>query len=901
MLFYYVFLVYSIDERNFKQCEQVPFCRRNRELTKQYWQVLRKTEMYDENYFLCQIHEQIFDKTLIFKLYFLKNSIRYTIGPSESEKFRRYELSKDYTVFNKTTLNKSRKYSYNNNLTDIFFKVDDLTVTVKYKPFSSTIMNKNGKITTINPNDNAVFEHNIDKTKFPSMFYSSDFNGHVDKIPNGPTGVAMDIYFHGNGIKFYGLPEHTLNLSLPFTMSMLKSKEGIDYQSITDPIRLFNVDANSYEVNSPMSLYGSIPFLIGKDLQKTSAIFWANPSETWVDLSQDRFGSNSRFMSEGGYIDFFVFTGNKPADVLKAYTELTGKPSLPQSFALGYHQSKWGYKSIENIKGVMKGFDEVQIPFESIWLDLDHTDDRMYFTFHPINFKGIESLQDEIDPLERKLVALIDPHLKVSDEYYVYEQALNSKFLIYTGIGNEYTGECWPGLSTWVDFLNPHARMWWETLYDYKIYKGSTLTLQIWNDMNEPSVFNIPDGTIPRDTLHYNDIENREVHNIYGHLMISATHGGLMKRNDDDDDRPFILTRSFFAGSQKYAFTWTGDNTASWEHMAYSISMILTLSISGMPFCGADVGGFFNDPTSSLLIRWYQLASWCYPFFRAHSHHNSKDREPYLFKNEIGESIKRAILDRYLMFPYWYTLARHSNVSGSPIVRPLWYEFYNDRRFSEVDNRFMLGSAILVIPVLEDDCIKIFTDLPNGRWYNFRTLKEISSEKIYEFSTTLSEIPVLIRGGFIVPMNVWRRRTIYLQRNDPITLIVAIDSEGSSSGDLYIDDQQTQDFMKGFYIHRKFIYSNYVLSSKPYDNMQISNCNFYRENRVTIEKIKVLGLKQQPLNVTKNGLENVETEWDENNYVLILHRVNLSIKTNWFVKFEYTKYDTNKENVTSEL
>jgi alpha 1,3-glucosidase len=436
-----------------------------------------------------------------------------------------------------------------------------------------------------------------------------------------------------------------------------------------------------------------------------------------------------------------------------------------------------------------------------------------------------------------------------------------------------------------VDFVNPWARVWWETLHEFNQYRGSTLTLYVWNDMNEPSVFNVPDRTVPKDTVHYHKYEDREVHNIYGQLMVSATWGGLAKRDYEEDDRPFILTRSFFAGTQKYAFTWTGDNAASWEQLRVSLPMILSLGVAGMPFSGADVGGFFDSPDPVLLIRWYQFGAMCYPFFRCHCHHDGERREPYQLRGAHLEAVRKAIQERYSLFNYWYTLARHSNLTGIPIVRPVWWEFPNDRRFADVEDKVMVGSALLVLPVFEQFESEKHAQVPFTRWFDFRTLAERErKDGIMSLEIDIQQIPVLIRGGSIIPIKKWRRRTTYLQFRDPFVLVVALDEQGQARGDLYIDDGMSFKFAKGQFLHRRFSYTNGVLACRAFGPSQ-ERGDFYVDYDCTIEKIQIAGLAKAPV-IVKNQA-GVPYEIELGGGVLTIHRANLPIKDDWAIGFEF--------------
>lgn len=874
-----------VEETKYRQCEQLGYCYRNREPEKQHWKLIVRSFEYNKEYFQCLIQDDTYDKQLNFYVYFLQAGLRFRVDPSEAENFQRFDCAKEKTVVNPIELNTTKRYSHTTNKTHIFLYSSDTQVILQVSPFLINVQTKRGRVVTINPDDTALFEHNRNRNRFPRLFDANDFDGTVDKVPNGPTAVAMDFFWHGSNTRIHGLPEHTLNLTIPYTTHRLKRRGQIEYQAITDPVRLFNVDIHRYEIGNPMAMYGSIPFAMARDGNRAAGLFWCNAAETWVDLSEERGGVLTRFLSEGGYIDFFLFLGPTPKDVLMQYTRLTGKPHLPQKFGLGFHMSRWGWKSTDICRDVTHNLDANIIPHDSLWWDLDHTDDKLYFTFHPHYFKDAEQFQDEIDPLERKVVAVIDPHVRVDYGYPLFEKALNNRYLIRTRIDSEYTAECWPGDSVWIDFSHPWARVWWETLFDFDEYLHSTLTLYAWNDMNEPAVFNVPDNTVPKDTVHYHKIENRELHNAYGHMMSSATWGGLMKRDYERDDRPFILSRSFFAGSQKYAFTWTGDNTADWQQMRNSLAMVMSLGLAGMPYSGADVGGFFDDPDNTLYVRWIQLGAWCYTFFRCHSHHETKPRELYGLKGMFLEAAKKAIQERYQMFPVWYTLSRHANLTGTPVVRPLWWEFPTDRRFADVEDRVMLGNSILVIPVFSKDDTERRVELPFARWFDFRTLAEKTcKEGTTVIDAPLSSIPVLIRGGSVVPMKMWKRRTTSLLFRDPLTLIVTMDDDQTATGDFYDDDGVGFQFACGHYIHRRFTYTSGVLSSRPFDN-KMARGKFYDDYDIKIERIKVAGLEKRPVYVRSSEGEYLEIEWREE--VLTIHRLNLSVRDNWAILFEF--------------
>jgi alpha 1,3-glucosidase len=312
--------------------------------------------------------------------------------------------------------------------------------------------------------------------------------------------------------------------------------------------------------------------------------------------------------------------------------------------------------------------------------------------------------------------------------------------------------------------------------------------------------------------------------------------------------------------------------------------MVLSLGVAGMPFAGADVGGFFDSPEPELLVRWFQLGAWCYPFFRCHSHHDSRRREPYQFSGAYRDAIRRAIDDRYALVSYWYTLARHANLTGEPVVRPVWWEFPGDRRFADVEDIVMVGKGILVVPVLEESEKEKRVQVPFARWYDFRTMEERErKDGLMRFDVNIEAIPVLIRGGSIIPIKKWRRRTTFLQFRDPFMLLVGLDQEGTATGDLYIDDGMSFKFAKGQLIHRRFNYGAGVLSCRNYNPVQEKG-EFFDGYDVVIEKIVVGGLAKEPAMVHNASGNAYETEFK--NGVLTIHRANLPVKENWAIGFE---------------
>lgn len=268
------------------------------------------------------------------------------------------------------------------------------------------------------------------------------------------------------------------------------------------------------------------------------------------------------------------------------------------------------------------------------------------------------------------MVTIIDPHIKRDSNYYIHKEATSKGLYIKDKDGqNDFDGWCWPGASSYLDFTSDRVRSWWADQFAYDRYKGSTPSLFTWNDMNEPSVFNGPEVSMQKDLLNLNGEEHREWHNLYGMLFQRATMEGQVRRNKPEENvRPFVLSRAFFAGSQRYGAIWTGDNAAEWSHLEIAAPMLLSLNVGALSFVGADVGGFFGNTDAELMTRWMQAGAYS-PFFRGHAHHDAKRREPWMFGEETMVRLRKAAMDRYALLPYWYTIFREAGITGMPVMR----------------------------------------------------------------------------------------------------------------------------------------------------------------------------------------------------------------------------------------
>ncbi|XP_058843245.1 neutral alpha-glucosidase C isoform X3 [Acipenser ruthenus] len=731
--------------------------------------------------------------------------------------------------------------------------------------------------------------------------WKEEFKTFLDVKANGPSSVGLDFSLHGFE-HVYGIPEHADTLRLKNTRA-------------GEPYRLYNLDVFAYEIHSRLGLYGTVPLLLGHRLGRTVGIFWLNASETLLDIGNETETESSlqgppqkkrrevpstelHWMSESGVIDAFVLLGPSPLDVFKQFASLTvqwaempvrcsdmqahcgaGFQALPPLFSLGYHQSRWNYEDEADVLAVDAGFDQRDIPYDVIWLDIEHTDGKRYFTWDSKRFPDPARLQRHLQRWSRRLVVISDPHIKVDPDYPVYRDASEQGCFVRDRAGRVFEGSCWPGPCSYLDFTSPLVRDWYSSQFALNKYKGSTDALFVWNDMNEPSVFDGPEQTMPKDAVHCGGWEHRELHNLYGFYQHWATMEGLIRRSKGTE-RPFVLTRSFFAGSQRFGAVWTGDNVASWDYLKISIPMLLTLSITGISFCGADVGGFFQDPEPELLVRWYQAGA-LQPFFRGHSAMQTKRREPWLFGDENTRAISDAIRERYRLLPYW----------------PLWVEFPGEIQSFEMEDEYMIGNALLACPVTDSGVTEVNVLFPGSGevslgvqcrqfWYDIRTFRRFEGGTNTSVPVTLDSVPVFQRGGTIVPRKTKAGRSTACLSSIPFDLTVALDSEGCAEGELYVDDGHSFNYRtKQEFTLRRFTFRNKTLSCSCADEKGQFQCV------CSVERVVFLGLEAKPSAVIVQQGSGVHEKkktfrFEEETSMLTVENLKLKTVHSWELKIK---------------
>eukprot|EP00088_Acartia_fossae_P032112 TRINITY_DN3291_c0_g1_i2.p1 TRINITY_DN3291_c0_g1~~TRINITY_DN3291_c0_g1_i2.p1 ORF type:complete len:896 (-),score=202.34 TRINITY_DN3291_c0_g1_i2:157-2844(-) len=882
-------LVGSVDRSRFKTCHQSSFCRRSRAQTESFYEVESSSiHVTGHNLEALLVNTETNVKYKLELTGLQDHTFRVKINEAYPLK-PRFEVP---LVLQQVETAPIEEVSRNENSIQLALKeARDNTVSVNFKPLRLDFFVGENIVMSLNSRGLMRFEHLREKGAAdqeandtePDLWQES-FGGHTDTKVNGPTAVAMDFTFTG-AEHVYGIPQHADTFSLSDTTG-------------TDPYRLYNLDVFEYELWNPMALYASIPFMMGHSKQSTVGVFVLNAAEGWIDVKKGETGilgslSNmvsgsqpqkqveTHWMFESGILDMFILLGPGPKDVSRQYGLLTGNTPLPPEFSIAYHQCRWNYNDQDDVNMVNSKFDEHDIPMDVMWLDIEHTDGKKYFTWDSRKFPDSIKMVENLVSKGRKLVTIVDPHIKKDSGYWVHNDLTSKGLYTKNSDGGDYEGWCWPGASYYPDFLNKDARDYFAEQYKLENYKGSTLDVYTWNDMNEPSVFNGPEVTMPKDKRHIGDIEHRDLHNIYGYLYSMASHQGHLVRADNKL-RPFLLTRAAFAGSQRYTAIWTGDNTADWSHLEVSVPMCLSLSVAGMHFVGADVGGFFGNPDGELMVRWYQAAAF-QPFFRSHAHLDSKRREPWLFSAGEMSLIRQAIRTRYSFLPFWYTQFYEAEISGVPVMRPLWYEFPQDEGTFGREGEHLIGDALLVAPILKKSATELSVYFPgNELWYDIVTNEKLDVSGELNIKAGYDKVPVYQRGGTIIPRKHRVRRSSALMHDDPVTLHVALDRNGKARGSLYMDDGSTFEYKDGKSIYLEFTYENEKLTAKMLKEPGM-------ETKVWLEKVIVLG--GGPINnpakiKTKTDETYVDTMYEPATNILTIRKPGVNLGQEFTISFE---------------
>ncbi|XP_075403992.1 sucrase-isomaltase, intestinal [Tenrec ecaudatus] len=625
----------------------------------------------------------------------------------------------------------------------------------------------------------------------------------------------------------------------------------------------------------------------------------------------------------GGILDFYIFLGDSPEEVVQQYQELIGLPAMPSYWSLGFQLSRWNYKSLDVVKEVVKRNRDAGIPFDTQVTDIDYMEDKKAFTYDAVAYKGLPEFAQDLHDHGQKYVIILDPAISIGKRangapYASYDRGTEKKVWVNDSDGTTpIIGEVWPGLTVYPDFTSPQCIDWWAeecSLFHQEVkYDG------FWIDMNEVSSFvqgstkgckdnkwnyppftpDILDKLMYSKTICMDSIQHwgrqYDVHSLYGYSMAIAQEKAVQRVFPNK--RSFILTRSTFAGSGKHAAHWLGDNTASWEQMEWSISGMLEFSLFGMPLVGADICGFVADTTEELCRRWMQLGAF-YPFSRNHNAEGYVDQDPAFFGQDslLVKSSRHYLTIRYTLLPFLYTLFYKAHLYGETVARPFLHEFYEDTNSWIEDMQFLWGPALLITPVLKQGTETVSAYIPDATWYDYETgAKRPWRKQRINMYLPADKIGLHIRGGYIIPIQQ-PAVTTTASRKNPLGLIIALDENNQAKGDFFWDDGETIDtIQKDNYILYTFSVSNNSL------NITCNHSTYQEGTTLAFETIKILGLTDSVTQVNvaetnQSPAPHANFSYDASTQILQILGLKLSLGKSF--KVEWTQVFSENEKFT---
>ena len=649
----------------------------------------------------------------------------------------------------------------------------------------------------------------------------SDLHGHVlqqDAEPILRRGKDFRVYKKSSvDDHFFGLGDKPGPLDRAGEAFTMWNTDHFGWQESTDPI------------------YKSIPFFLDVRQGRTLGVFFNNTFRSFFDFGREHPHEYS-FGAEDGPLDYLLLYGPEPKQVLSAYAWLTGPTPLPPLWALGFQQSRYTYSPESELLAVEQRLRADHIPADALWLDIDFQKNNMPFTVDPERFPDFPQLVKHLAADRFHLVVITDLHIarQPGIGYAPYDSGVAQDRFVKLPDTSTYVGVVWPGPAVFPEFTQAKTRVWWGSLFKSFVADG---VAGFWNDMNEPAVFDVPTKTMPDNVQHRIDepgfqkrtAGHREIHNVYGMLNSEGTYEGMLALRPDE--RPFVMTRASFAGGQRYAVTWTGDNSATWNHLRMTMPQLMNLGLSGFSMAGADVGGFAGSPSPDLLTKWLEVAAF-QPIDRDHSAKGTRPHEVWIDGPEQENIRRHFIEERYRLLPYLYTAAEETSHDGVPVMRPLFVEFPHattDEHPIDLDDNgseFLVGSDLLVAPNPSPEEVAPYeVNLPPGTWYDYWTgeqfvrsdrtrardleqrdqLNKLNLDKPLKIEPRLEILPVYARGGSIVPTEPLTQSTDEKPAG-PLTLQVylATDTHAPCSGEVYADDGHSFAFRNHEYARVRF-------------------------------------------------------------------------------------------------
>lgn len=538
------------------------------------------------------------------------------------------------------------------------------------------------------------------------------------------------------------------------------------------------------------SLYGAHNFLIVQEEEngkkKWFGFFIDYPGKISFDIGYSRLDQISIF-AENADLDFYVFDGESILSIIKEFRSIIGMSYIPPKWAFGYGQSRWSYMDEDEIRDVVKQYQNAGMPLDAVYLDIDYMERYKDFTLDEEHFPNFKDFTEEMRAKGIHLVPIIDAGVKIEEGYDTYEEGVKNNYFCKKEDGTDFVGAVWPGRSMFPDFLQKEVRDWFGGKYQFLMNQGIE---GFWNDMNEPAIFYSDDNlanvfekiksmegiNMPLDTfreftglienISNNDedykrfyhringekVRHDKVHNLYGYNMTRAAGETFQKVSKDK--RILMFSRSSYVGMHRYGGIWMGDNFSWWSHILLNLKMLPSLNMVGILYTGADLGGFGVDTTEDLMLRWMALGIFT-PLMRNHSAMDTRRQELYRFGNQ--DAFRNMLNIRYGLLPYLYSEFMKAALKGDMMFLPLSFVYTEDPFVEKIEDQLLVGESIMIAPVYTQNADGRYVYLPEEmKMIRMKAIDEYEEEIFpkghHYMNVALCEVVFFIRPDRIVPI-----------------------------------------------------------------------------------------------------------------------------------------------------
>lgn len=625
-------------------------------------------------------------------------------------------------------------------------------------------------------------------------FSLAELEGHKREETEVDFKTQINIALFDKEDKIYGLGDKAAQLNRR------------DYEYVS-----WNTDDPTAHNETYRSLYKSINYLlVNHHGSEYYGLFYPSSYKCIFNLGK----YSDRFMyigSEKGEYDYFLMLGEDPAQITKRYVSLVGNTLFVPRKMLGYHQSRWSYNA-EEMEEIREKFKEYDLPIDYIHMDIDYMDAYKVYTVKKSEFPDLKSTAERFEKDGIGLITILDPGVKVEDGYEVYDH-LKEMGGFATYQGEQYINQVWPGDSKYPNYFDEKTAGYITQIT--KDFIAENKVGGIWCDMNEPASFNgpLPDQVafMGENGVHYHD----EVHNLYGEYMTRA----VAKAFEEENKRPAVITRAAFATTSAFSTTWNGDNQSLWAHLEGSLAQVMTMNLCNFAVNGVDIGGFGNETTKELLVRWVE-ANLFSLFLRNHAAMNTRLQEPYAFDEETLRIYRKMLKLRYEFIPYLYDALEKAHRTGIPVQRPLFFDYPSDEETKQINDEVLIGDSLLFAPVVRQGETKRVVYLPQGTWIDYFTKKEYEGEQTYLIDMPLDSTGIFIKAGSVIPLY---KNLLHIEKEKLDTLYLYIEKGGNGEYIHYEDDGESLDYQKGIYNRYKITRTSKEIAFETLEENYVSN------------------------------------------------------------------------------